>query len=143
MTKFVIAFVILAIGYVASLYIRSAVWESEAGEQASYLLTEIAKPWNEKNILSLASIALKASSRENIERLQEAAPKLLGDLVKIVNTPKCNITQGVDSYSHKEFIYASCDIRAEFEKRTVNLNMRIVEQENQWLIDDLQFNFDH
>jgi hypothetical protein len=137
-TKLVAAIVILTIGYVASLYVRSSIWENEVGERASFLLADIAKPWSAKNILSHASIALQASPYENIEMREEAASHLLGNLEKITKMPECNIWKGIDTYSHKEYSYASCGMRVEFEKRASDITIKLVNQKNQWRIDDFQ-----
>ncbi len=128
--------VVLVISYFVTVHIRAAMWESEVGKQASNLIIDIANPWSTKNILNHASMALKASPYENIERRKEVASQLLGRVVKVSKSPECNITQGIDTYSHKEFIYASCNMRVEFEKRTSDLIIRMVNQENQWLVDD-------
>lgn len=134
--KWVSIIVVLASGYTITLYIRAAMWENEVANQVSILITEIAKPWSTENILNHASFALKASPYENIKRKQEGAALYLGNAVKVTETPKCNLMRGKDTYSHKEFIYASCQMRVEFEKQTVDLTARVVNQENQWLIDD-------
>jgi hypothetical protein len=104
--KWVSIIVVLAVGYTISLYIRAAIWENEVANQVSILITDIANPWSTENILNHASLAVKASPYENIQRKQEAATLFLGNAVKVTETPKCNLMRGTDTYSHKEFIYA-------------------------------------
>ena len=126
----------LVIGYFVTLHIRAAMWENDVGKRASVLIADIANPWSTKNILNHASIALKAIPYEDIERRSEVATQLLGSVIKVSTSPECNITQGIDTFSRKEFIYASCIMRVEFEKQTSNFFIRMVNQENQWLVDD-------
>lgn len=135
-TKLVFIIIVLAIGYFVTLHIRAAIWENELGERASILIIDIANPWSTKNILNHASIALKAIPYKDIERRSEVANQLLGSVIKVSTSPECNMTQGIDTFSRKEFIYTSCIMRVEFEKQTSDLFIRMVNQENQWLVDD-------
>jgi hypothetical protein len=128
--------IILIVCYSIIVYIRAKIWEKQIGNIASEMIVDIANPWSTTNILKHASVALKASPYEGIDLRQKAASQLLGSARKVAELPDCNITKGKDTYSNHEYVYASCIMRVVFEKRTSDLFIRLVSQDNQWVIDD-------
>lgn len=138
--KVLVVLVGVIILYVMSAYIRGYFWEKQAAQYATEALSAIARPWSADEFFKRASTTLPQidldTRAELMTRASEAAAIYVGSMVKIVDEPDCNLSQGSyrKSKSKKEFTFASCSMKVEFEKKTCPFAMVLVEENNKWRI---------
>ncbi len=133
--KVLILIVIVTALYVAHAYVWAYFMKREVARVMESSLATIARPWDQSAVLKRGSLALKASPTEPLNRKINAANVLLGRFLKLNDQPNCTLSRGLDTYSKREYTYASCSSFVTFEKRTMGITMRLVWQENEWLID--------
>lgn len=134
--KILLSLAIVVALYVIAAYVQGYFWSRDAARYMEATLVAIAKPWSVQRIEERASLALKASGTERLAKTVETANTILGNLVKLTESPTCKLITAIDTYSNKEFMYATCLGKVEFERKTVVINMRLVQQSKEWRLDD-------
>ena len=143
--KLLVVLVGVIILYVISLYIRAYFWEKQAAQYTTESLIAIARPWSADEFFKRASTTATQSQidfdtrNELILALTEVVSIDLGNMVKIVDEPDCNLYNGyyTKSKSKKIFTFASCSMKVEFEKKTCPFRMFLVEENDKWRINTL------
>jgi len=132
---FVIGGVIILL-YLGSVFLRAYLWEQETAKYLEEALQDIAKPWNEKNLVKRASWWLREKSNLTPAEITQMAKEDFGNLVEIRKTPSCNIQQGFDAYSKDKKTYAICLANMQFAKKAVEMKVRLVKESGVWKIND-------
>jgi hypothetical protein len=132
---FIIGGVIILL-YLGSVFLRAYLWEQETAKYLEEALQDIAKPWNEKNLVKRASWWLREKSNLTPAEITQMAKEDFGNLVEIRKTPSCNIQQGFDAYSKDKKTYAICLANMQFAKKAVEMKVRLVQESGVWKIND-------
>ncbi|WP_296891712.1 hypothetical protein [Thiobacillus sp.] len=132
---FVIGGVIILL-YFGSVFLRAYLWELEAAKYLEEALQDIAKPWNEENLVKRASWWLREKSNLTPSEITRMAKEDFGNLVEIQKRPNCNIQQGFDTYSKDKKTYAICLASMKFDKKAAEMKVRLVQESGGWKIND-------
>ena len=129
------AFVVI---YTATAYLRAFKWEPAAAHYSRESMEVIAKPWNVNHILSRASLTLKTIPTQRIEQMVESNNLLLGSFIHLNYKINCSLFSGSDTYDNKKHTYATCDIPAKFEKKSVHFMLQLLYERDEWFINNMQ-----
>lgn len=127
---------IVIILYLGSVVVRGMIRENEAEEYLRESLLDIAIPWSESKISHRASVWLKDKSPLKPDEIVRLASEELGSLIEIQDGPDCRLETGFDSYSNREHTYALCAVKVRFENKSVNMDMRLIEEGEAWKINN-------
>jgi len=133
------ALFVLLIGvslYFSSVLIRATMWEIETEEYVVKSLEDIARPWSASKFNDRASIWLREKSPLKPDEIARLAPIRWGSFSSIQSGPDCNIHTGFDSYSNEKHIYALCTMKVHFEKKTIKMDIRLIEEDKAWKINN-------
>jgi hypothetical protein len=138
-TAFFVVIVVAGV-YVCGAYVRAFFWRAEAAKFVTDVLRTIAQPWRVKPILQRGSLALRASASDRMDGVVEVYRSALGDYVKGNEHVTCRLFRGIDTFSKKEYTYASCSTKAAFQKKQQEMTISLVQQNGEWRIDNIVAN---
>ena len=115
--------------YFVAVLIRAELAERKAEKYMESLLSEISSPWSAERIRHHCSDWLCTRARLTPEEIAHLAEQDLGSLQEIIEGPECIFQDGYErSRPDKRMVWAMCDVEARFEKKTVTLKIRLVEE---------------
>jgi hypothetical protein len=127
---------VIILFYFGSVFLRAYLWEQETAQYLEEALQDIAKPWNEENLVKRASWWLREKSNLSPSEITRMAREDFGNLIEIRKRPDCNIQQGSDTYSKDKKTYAICLASMKFDKEAVEMRVRLVQESGGWKIND-------
>ncbi len=136
MKKVLIFSLVIALLYFGSVLFRSYQWEHRTEKFMEEALLDVAKPWNEESFERRASWWLREKSKLPPSEIVRMARQDFGNLIEVRTKPKCTIQQGTDAYSKEKHTYAICVTRVMLDKKTVDMKIRLVQENGDWKIND-------
>jgi hypothetical protein len=134
--KIVWVLVAITLAYVGTGAIRGLLLKRDAEKYLSQTLPVISSPWSSSEINARGSDWLRERSRLKPEGIANLASAELGKFIEIVSPSDCGLKSGFDTYSSVEHTYAVCETKIRFEKKLANVNIRLVEENREWKIND-------
>ncbi|PPD36706.1 MAG: hypothetical protein CTY18_02685 [Methylomonas sp.] len=130
--KMSILVVLIVSIYFLSVLTRSYKYEKNAENYIEEAIFDFANPWKVENLNKRASWWLINKSELSPDDICRLANVDLGNIIELIQSPKCNIQQGFDKFSTEKHTYAICLITAKFEKSSVALQIRLIGEKGSW-----------
>jgi hypothetical protein len=130
MKKLIVIPLVVGLYYV-SVVVVAKLSEIRANEQMIFLLHEISQPWSAKQLRHYGTEWLRNQSRVTPEEFASRFEAALGSLREIVEGPDCTYRSSRLPGEIRQTIWARCDVTACYEKSTIRLRIRLVEEPRQ------------
>lgn len=126
---------------VVSIYYGSGIvsafqLEHDAENHMELALEDISKPWNVNKLKNRASIWMLNKSKLTPQKIVDLSSQELGNFVKFNQTADCILQQGYTQHLPAKSTWAICVNNTKFEKKSVVLKIRLIQENNEWKIND-------
>jgi hypothetical protein len=135
--KIVLLILVAAVSiYFGSGIVSAFQLEHTAENHMELALEDISKPWSVNKLNNHASIWMLNKSKLTPQKIVDLSNQDLGSFVKFNQKPDCILQQGYESQSATKHTWAICVNDAKFEKKSVELKIRLIHENNEWKIND-------
>jgi hypothetical protein len=133
--------VLLILVAVVSIYFGSGIasaflLEHKAENYMQLALEDISKPWNVNKLNHRASAWMLKNAKLTPQKIVDLSNEELGSLIRFNQKPDCILQQGYISNSATKSTWAICVNDTKFEKKSVLLKVRLIQENNEWKIND-------
>jgi hypothetical protein len=128
MKKLIITVLVLVGLFYISVVVEAKLSERRANERMAFLLHEISQPWSAKQLRCHGTEWLRNQARVTPEELALRFDAVLGSLREIVEGPDCTYGGSRLPGEERLTIWARCAFTARYEKSTIRLKIRLVEE---------------
>ena len=136
MKKILIMLVVAVSIYYGSGIVSAFQLEHDAENHMELALEDISKPWNVNKLNNRASIWMLNKSKLTPQKIVDLSNQELGGFVKFNQKPDCILQQGYIPHSPAKRTWAICVNNTKFEKKSVVLKIRLIQENNEWKIND-------
>ncbi|TPQ25103.1 hypothetical protein [Methylomonas koyamae] len=126
--------------YFISVFARAYNSERIAENYIKEALFDFANPWRVESLNKRASWWLINKSDLSPDDICRLANVDLGNIIKIIKNPECNLQQGFDKFSAEKHTYALCSTIVKFEKNSVDIKIRLIDENGGWKAGDWKIN---
>jgi hypothetical protein len=128
---FVVSFIYFGSGLVSAFLL-----EHKAENYMQLALEDISKPWNVNQLSNHASIWMLKKAKLSPQKIVDLSNQELGSFIRFNQKPDCILQQGYISHSATKNTWAICANDTKFEKKSVLLKIRLIQENNEWKIND-------
>ena len=126
---------------VVSIYFISGIasaflLEHKAENYMQLALEDISKPWSVSELNDRASIWMLKKAKLTPQKIVDLSSQELGSFIRFNQKPDCILQQGYISHSATKSTWTVCVNYAKFEKKSVALKIRLIQENGSWKIND-------
>lgn len=136
MKKALLILVALVFIYFGSGIASAFLLERKAENYMQIALEDISKPWDVNNLSDRASIWMLNKAKLTPQKIVDLSNQELGSFIRFNQKPNCFLQQEYLSHSPTKSTWAICANDTKFEKKSVVLKIRLVQENNEWKIND-------
>lgn len=136
MKKMLLILVALISIYFGSGIASALLLEHKAENYMQLALEDISKPWNVNKLSDHASIWMLKKAKLTPQKIVDLSNQELGGFIRFNQKPDCILQQGYISHSATKSTWAVCASDTKFEKKSVVLKIRLIQENNEWKIND-------
>lgn len=136
MKKMLLILVAVVCIYFGSGIASAFLLEHDAENYMQLALEDISKPWNVNKLNGRASVWMLNKAKLTPQKLVDLSNQELGSFIRFNQKPDCILQQGYFPHSAIKQTWAICVNNTKFEKKPVELKIRLVQENGSWKIND-------
>ncbi len=122
--------------YFGSGVVTAFLLKHNAENYMQLALEDISKPWSIIKLNNRASNWMLKKAKLTPSKIINLANQELGSFIRFNQKPECILQQGFEPSSGTKHTWAICVNDAKFEKKSVVLKIRLIQEYNEWKIND-------